>query len=165
MSRWQTRVTRVALIGALLVALSGCGQPAYDDEILLPGFGASDVATIDTDTYVFADPTKVHHNVITDRQSIAAEVRYLTDIPVSARPAKLELQSGQMLDGRPYPLAQGLRFHLRDGGTFEITRVGFRPTWFVFPDGTIKVNSHGSPPLLEGDLVDPSERPAAPIDR
>ena len=93
---------------------------------------------------------------------IATWVDYVTDLPAS--PATLGTAT---LVGAE---ADGFRFRLRDGATWEVTHLfcsfdceGGPQNTLIWPDGVVQVTDFGSPSGLTGASVDPDERPRAVI--
>ncbi len=80
-----------------------------------------------------------------------------------ASPAHLDAAA---LDGAD---ADGFRFRLRDGSTWEVTHLFCGPdrgcsgpqNSLVWPDGTTQETDYGSPSGLSGSSVDPVGRPRA----
>lgn len=152
--------------------LSGCPSPfiTADGRLTLP-FGYADVDRVDVYTYSYAEsPTDVRRTVLTDRREIAVWVGYLTDLPIStASVAPSALAGGD---------ADGYRFHLRDGSTFEITHIFLGPTrpgevpthravdgpnYLIRPDGTVQKTDFGSPSGYDGSSTVTSGWPRAVI--
>lgn len=144
---------KVSLLLPLVLLGSGC----FSTEVNLDlEFGFSDVAVLEVYSYEFAlSPTEVHMSVVSDRREIATWVSYLTDLPIEPVSIRTEDAFGVAADG--------FRFHLRDGTTYEVTHLFFGPksSVLVWPDGQIVKSDYGSPTGYSGQRVDPRERPSA----
>lgn len=166
MLRHMQRSLWVVLFVALSLLLSGCpGPAAHTSERVEPGFGVADVERIEVYTYAFSDaPADILLSVLTDRRELATWVSYLTDLPTS--PAHVDAAA---LTGSD---ADGFRFHLRDGSTYEVTHLFVGPNlpggvanFLVWPDGTVKQTDFGSPTGLTGTAVEAGMQPRAVIGR
>ncbi|MCB0911606.1 MAG: hypothetical protein KDB60_08325 [Propionibacteriaceae bacterium] len=158
------RSLRLGSVVALALLLTGCpSPPTHTAEHIVPGFGYADVDRIEVYTYRYAgSPSDVRLSVLTDRREIATWVDYLTDLPAS--PANLGTDTLVGAD------ADGFRFHLRDGSTWEVTHLfcsfsceGGPQNTLVWPDGTVQATDYGSPSGLTGTPVDAAERPKAVV--
>ena len=95
---------------------------------------------------------------VRDRREIARWAAYLSDLPLAAtKPAPADVQGAD---------ADGLRFVLRDGSTYELTQLFLGPNHnvLIWPDGRIAETRFGAPSgYTSGELVDPGARPDAVI--
>ncbi len=138
----------VAVVLLVLVVLAGCTRPSSSTVSI----GPSDVASIDVYLYAYErDPDTVTVSHVEDRREIEEIVGAFTDMPITAR--------ARIRSDLPGARTAGLRFHLRAGGTVELTQVFVEPGDVVvfWPDGTIAETTWGS---AVGDLPTPSD-PAA----
>ena len=122
-------------------------------------FGIDDVSRVEMYTYTYSSaPTEVRRTIVNDKPEMTLILDYFRDLPLFAPDRDLERVDGADADG--------FRFILRDGSTYEVTQLfrgGARGSVLVWPDGTIRQLEHGSPFSYGGVVVDPADRPAAVI--
>ncbi|WP_169514103.1 hypothetical protein [Jonesia quinghaiensis] len=151
-TRWWWRSAVTIAGGTLCGLLTACG-PATEFEL---AFGPSDVEYAEFYTYLYANhPREVTYTMVADRQEITEWVGFFTDIPV--KPSDVTAEEAAGLD------ADGIRFHLRDGTTYEVTSIFAGPGYhyLVWPDGTVMKTQYGVPSGFDGEAVNTAERPKA----
>lgn len=153
MAGLRCRVPAAAAATLLMVVwATGCSTA----ETVELEFGYADVEYLEIYSYPYSvDPEHVIYTAITQRHQIAVWVDLLTDRPV--RPSEISADDVAGLD------ADGLRFHLRDGTTYEVTQIFTGDSILVWPDGTVRDADHGSPSGLTGPTVAAEEAPVAAI--
>lgn len=150
-------------MAVVLVTLSASGCAISIDE-LDPGFGPSDVEYVEIYGYPYSEaPSEVSVTAVADRALLDSMglLDMLVDKPISDLDPKL----ADRLVGAP---ADGLRYILRDGTTYEVTQVfvDVDEVVLIWPDGTVAESTFGSPISAElEDMVptDPSDRPHADL--
>lgn len=159
MRRWAA----LALALTCSTFLFGC-QPAATEQLNL-GFGYADVEQLEVCVYALTPPAQRATRItLTDRREISTWVDAFTDLPMRTPAMPVQLVSA--LD------ANGFRFHLRDGSTYEVTRAFAHPgatgdglrNALVWPDGRVMATDAGSlGDFGSGESVDASQCPQVVI--
>lgn len=157
-----SRVNRTPLATTVvLVTLSASGCATSTDEVD-PGFGPSDVEYVEIYGYPYSGaPWEVSVTTVTDRALL--DSIGLLDMLVDKPITDLEPEVADRVVGAP---ADGVRYVLRDGTTYEVTQVfvDVDQVVLIWPDGTVAQSTFGSPisSELEGVVpTDPNDRPRA----
>lgn len=161
MSRAFRSAAALAAVSLVVATVSGCSPVTHEFD---PGFGPSDIDYVEIFGYDYSGaPPEVSVVTVTDRALL--DSLGLLDLLVDKPVSDLDPDLADRVVGAP---ADGLRYVLRDGTTYEVTQVfvDVDEVVLIWPDGTAAESTFGSPISSEIEGMrpaDPEDRPFADL--